>query len=93
MSRSKIDEVDVVQPEALGDDAGELVVGEDAALDEDQAGGLACARAAVSTALLDGSRSAKPRSTTTSPMRRTDRPRAVGWVSPVRRSGWGSPVS
>ena len=53
MSRSNTVEVDEVQAEALGDDACELVVAQDAALDEHHAGGAPLV-AGGGDALLDG---------------------------------------
>ena len=79
-------EVDVVDAEALGQHAGQLVAGERAAGDEHVAG-----RAALGAGLLDGAprrprAMARPRSTTISPIRREAPLRRPEGTMPLGRS-------
>ena len=84
MSTREDAEVDLVDAEALGDHARELVGRQDAALDEHLAGAPSVG-ARLRDRGLDRLPVAYPRSTTMSPMKREERPRLVGSVRPGRR--------
>ena len=78
-------QVEMVESVALGDGARELVLGDDALLDQHAARAAPDARA-ISTAASTRSRVAKPSSTSTSPRKRPRRPRWVGDVTPFQSS-------
>ena len=82
-------EIDVVEAEALGHRARELVVGQVAVADEDALGRgavLACARS-IARSIVP--RSTKPRSTMTSVRMRPEPPRREGVVIPLPRRALG----